>query len=179
MTAALRPATDDDVEDIRRWRNHPSARAVSFTQHEISPAEHRAWWSAVRDDPSRRVLVYEYNGVAAGSVTYTFLDTEARTAKWGCALDVDGLGRDVLPAWLKLEGVLIDYAFDTLGLSMLGGEVLLENKQVWQLHKRFGFTEAQRYTQEIDGVAHEVLWMELTAAARESARESEKGKRRK
>ena len=64
----LRPATDGDVETIRRWRNHPKVRRASFTTHEIGPEEHRAWWEAVSADPTKRVLIFERNGTPGVSV---------------------------------------------------------------------------------------------------------------
>ena len=39
----LRPAAEADRDRVLAWRNHPQVRAVSLTQHEITPAEHAAW----------------------------------------------------------------------------------------------------------------------------------------
>ena len=44
----LRPVNDDDSAGVLRWRNHPDVRAVSLTQHEISPTEHAAYWAEER-----------------------------------------------------------------------------------------------------------------------------------
>ncbi|WP_409489284.1 GNAT family N-acetyltransferase [Amycolatopsis sp. cmx-11-12] len=166
MTGLLIEAGEADLDRIRRWRNHPSVRKVSFTTHEIGADEHRGWFEAVRADPSRRVLVYRHDGVPAGVVLFSDIDTEAGSAEWHFYLDVEGLGRETLPAWLKLEGAAVDYGFDVLGLSLLGGATLADNRQVLQLHKRFGFTETRRYVREVDGEPREVVWTELRAADR-------------
>jgi UDP-4-amino-4,6-dideoxy-N-acetyl-beta-L-altrosamine N-acetyltransferase len=170
MTAVLREADETDLDRIRRWRNHPAVRQVSFTTHEIEAGEHRAWFSKVRADPARRVLVYQHEGVPAGVVLFSDIDRGAGSAEWGFYLDNEGLGRNLLAAWLRLEQAAVDYAFDELGLEVVGGATLADNRQVLQLHKRFGFTEARRYVRDVDGVPREVVWTELRAADRRTGR---------
>jgi UDP-4-amino-4,6-dideoxy-N-acetyl-beta-L-altrosamine N-acetyltransferase len=164
----LRAALDDDSDRILAWRNHPEVRRTSFTTHVIAPEEHRAWWRAVHDDPARRVLVYEHDGVPAGVVTFADIDPASRTACWGYYLDLDGLraGGRLLPAWLGLERDVVAYAFGELGLDRLGGETLAWNTQVLDLHRRFGFRETRRYARVVDGTPHDVVW---TERAREPA----------
>jgi UDP-4-amino-4,6-dideoxy-N-acetyl-beta-L-altrosamine N-acetyltransferase len=172
VIVSLRGAVEADVELIWRWRNHPTVRRVSFTTHEIGLAEHRAWFEAVRTDPTRRVLVYLHQGVPAGVVMFSDIDPMTRSAEWGFYLDIDGLDRSLLAAWMRLEGDAIDYAFDVLGLSTLGGATLATNRPVLQLHQRFGFTEARRYVREVDGEPCEVVWTELLAANRKTRKGS-------
>ncbi|WIM96913.1 GNAT family N-acetyltransferase [Actinoplanes oblitus] len=145
----LRPATDSDRDQVLSWRNHPAVRAVSLTTHEIQPAEHAAWWASHGGD----VLIYEEDGVPAGVVIFN-------GSTWSFYLDVEGLGRRLLPAWMRLEQEAVEYAFGTLGLETLGGETLEENKQVLALHRRFGFRETRRYERLVDGVPKTVVWTE-------------------
>jgi UDP-4-amino-4,6-dideoxy-N-acetyl-beta-L-altrosamine N-acetyltransferase len=167
----LRDAGEADIDLIRRWRNHPRVRQVSFTTHEIDAAEHRAWFDAVLKNPSRRVLIYSCQGKAAGVVLFSDIDSVAKSAEWGFYLDVDGLGDDLVTAWACLEGDAIDYAFDVLGVVTLGGATLAANKQVLQLHGRFGFTETRRYVREVDGEPRDVVWTELRAADRKTRKQ--------
>ena len=76
----LRPAGDADVENMRAWRNQPVNREASIHQHEISADEHRAWWSRVQEDPTRQVLVFEYDGRPLGVVTFFDLDLDGPNA---------------------------------------------------------------------------------------------------
>ena len=145
----LRPARDSDRDLVLPWRNHPSVRAVSLTTHEIAPAEHAAWWARRSAD----VLIYEEDGVPAGVVIFN-------GSTWSFYLDVEGLGRRLLPAWMRLEKEAVEYAFGTLGLETLGGETLADNKQVLALHRRFGFRETRRYERLVDGVPKTVVWTE-------------------
>jgi RimJ/RimL family protein N-acetyltransferase len=166
----LREATDADVDMIRRWRNHPKVRATFIYTDEITPEGHARWWAAVSADPTRRVLIFQYEGIPAGVVTINDHDPVAGTAEWGFFLDVDGLTERgaLLPAWMELERAAVGYGFDTLGLRAMGGRTLAWNKPVLALHRRFGFQEvpARSYLTRIDGVDQQVVWTELTAARR-------------
>jgi hypothetical protein len=134
---------------VLSWRNHPSVRAVSLTTHEIRAAEHAAWWAEHSGD----VLIYEEDGVPAGVVIFN-------GSTWSFYLDVEGLGRRLLPAWMRLEKEAVEHAFGPLGLDTLGGATLAENQQVLALHRRFGFRETHRYERLVDGSPKTVVWME-------------------
>ncbi|GAA1761431.1 GNAT family N-acetyltransferase [Luedemannella helvata] len=155
----LRPATDADRDAVLDWRNHPQVRRASLTWHEIGPAEHAAWWAAVRADPTRRLMIYERRGTPAGVVT--FADLDADVAVWGFYLDVASLeaAGDLLPAWLELERAAVDFAFDELGVGALGGETLAWNTPVIALHRRFGFEVTSTCAVDVDGMPEEVVWM--------------------
>jgi UDP-4-amino-4,6-dideoxy-N-acetyl-beta-L-altrosamine N-acetyltransferase len=163
----LRDATADDLEAIRRWRNHPDVRAVSFTTHEIGADEHLSWWRAASADPSRRILVYERFGVPSGVVTLADLRAGV-DATWGFYLDIAGLEErgELLPAWLEIEREVVAFAFDELGLTRIYGEMLASNQAVRSLHRRFGFTEAGTSVREVDGQPVEVVTIELLAENR-------------
>jgi UDP-4-amino-4,6-dideoxy-N-acetyl-beta-L-altrosamine N-acetyltransferase len=158
----LRAALDTDRDAVLDWRNHPEVRRVSLTTHVIGADEHRAWWKRAADDPARRVLIFEHDGVPAGVVIFSDIDPREKSATWGFYLDVAGLTRagTLLPAWLRLEAQVVAYAFGELGLDRLGGETLASNTQVLALHRRFGFTETRRYTRPVDGIPQDVIWTE-------------------
>jgi UDP-4-amino-4,6-dideoxy-N-acetyl-beta-L-altrosamine N-acetyltransferase len=161
----LRPATDDDVERIRAWRNHPMVRRASIFTEEITPEAHRSWWRRVSDDPGSWVLIFEYEGTPAGVVIFKDHEPEANRAEWGFFLDNAGLtaaGR-LFPAWIALERAAVDYAFGLLNLRTIGGRTLAWNAGVLELHRRTGFREVpeRSYVQRIDDVQQEVRWTEM------------------
>ncbi|WP_019818635.1 GNAT family N-acetyltransferase [Saccharomonospora saliphila] len=157
----LRPATEADVDVIRRWRNHPKVRRSSFTTHEIGPVEHRAWWAVVSAEETRRVLIYERAGVPAGVVIFAGVGSEV--VEWSKYVDVDGLGSERARAWEELEREAAAYAFGELGAERIGAATLAENTPVLRLHARTGFVETRRWVTEIDGEPREVVWNELSA----------------
>ncbi|SCF28551.1 Protein N-acetyltransferase, RimJ/RimL family [Micromonospora viridifaciens] len=150
----LREVTGDDVHLMLSWRNQEMNRQVSKTSHEITPEEHARWWSAVRTDPTRRVLMYLREAVPCGVVTFFDLRLDGpRTGSWGFYLDADGLaGRgETLPAWLAVMRAAVDHAFDDLALDRLDGEVLAHNTVVRQMNRRFRFVEGEPRTEISDG----------------------------
>lgn len=168
----LRLAQDSDRDLVLAWRNHPDVRAVSLTQHVITPQEHAAWWARATVDPTRRVLVYERQGVPSGSVTFFDLaqapgedGAPRRTASWGFFLDVDGLQERgaLLPAWIDVMRRATRYAVEDLRLDVLHGEVLARNEAVRSLNRRFGIREVAEEQREIDGTTQTVLRLELAA----------------
>jgi len=149
---------------MRQWRNHPRVRSASFSAHEIGEAEHARWWAGMKDDPAKRVLMYDHERTAAGVVSFSGLTPGTRSARWAFYLDLDGLERSggLLAAWIGLERAAIDHAFGPLGLTTLCGEVLACNEPVRRLHRRFGFVESPSYILKIDGRRREVVAIELT-----------------
>ncbi|NHN54597.1 UDP-4-amino-4,6-dideoxy-N-acetyl-beta-L-altrosamine N-acetyltransferase [Calidifontibacter sp. DB0510] len=149
----LRPATDQDKEIVRVWRNHPDVRAVSLTRDEISPQQHENYWKSLRGNESRKVFIYERDGRPAGVVTFFDIDPSAKRAMWGYYLDNDGLTRtgELLPAWIEIQRQAVRYADDELGLDVLEGEVLDANAAVRRMNKRNGFEEVATDQREIDG----------------------------
>lgn len=165
----LRPAQPPDRETIRHWRNHPQVRAASFHAGEIGPAEHARWFSAVTSDPSRRLLVYEFDGVASGVVT--FENIRATSASWGFYLDVAGLAErgDTLSAWLGVQAEALDHAFGPLGLEVLTAEVLTDNTAVRRANRRFGFVEGPPGERRVGGRTVRYLPISLRRDARRRA----------
>ncbi len=159
----LRPATDSDIDQIRTWRNHPTVRAVSVTDHEITEAEHAAWFARVRARASDRVLIFVHDGVDAGVVTFAAIDPVSSSATWGFYLDVDGHEErgTALSAWLDVCREALDYGFGELDLRVLHGEVLEHNIVVRRMNRRFGFVEGEAESRDIDGRTVRVLPIHL------------------
>ncbi|MGK5444352.1 GNAT family N-acetyltransferase [Micromonospora sp. URMC 105] len=150
----LREATEDDVNLMLSWRNQETNRQVSKNSHEITAAEHAAWWSRVRADPGRRVLVYVHDGRPCGVVTFFDLRLDGpRTGSWGFYLDAEGLAErgETLPVWLAVMRAAVDHAFDELRLDRLDGEVLADNIVVRRMNRRFRFVEGTEERQVHDG----------------------------
>lgn len=155
----IRRAEEADSADVLKWRNHPEVRAVSLTQHQITEAEHDAWWARTMNDPTRLVCVYEFHGQPAGVVSFFDIDRESRRAWWGYYLDNAGLNErgELLPAWMQIQREAKKYAFDELDLDELLGEVMEANEAVRRMNRMNRFEEVGSYQREIDGKPATVL----------------------
>lgn len=131
----LRPMSDADLERVLVWRNHPSIRANMYTQHEITPEEHRAWWERVKASPAARFFIYERHGEPTGYVAFSEITPGPATASWGFyTAPTAPRGSGSLMTFRAMEMV-----FGTLGLRKLNAEVVRRNVASRALHESFGF----------------------------------------
>lgn len=131
--ASLRLMTEADLPQALAWRNHPEIRRHMYSQAEITPAEHAAWFKTTSVNPARVLLIFELDRVPQGYANFTL--HEGKQAAWGFYLAPDvpkGTGR-------LLGDAITDYAFDVLGLEKIWGEVLVDNVPSQRFHLRHGF----------------------------------------
>lgn len=143
--AILRPALTSDMENLFHWRNHPEVRKYMYSQHEIAWEEHQQWFTSVIQDPQRILLILDREGMDCGCVNFSL--KPAGNAIWGFYLSPEapkGSG--------KLLGKLaIDYAFDTLQVESIIGEVLPDNTASIRFHTRHGFALSAIIPQVVKG----------------------------
>lgn len=159
----LRAATDADVEQMLAWRNQPANREVSNTRHVIGLAEHLAWWERAKADPTRRDLVFEYDGRPLGVVNFFDLDERAGTGSWGFYLDHETTTAEgtAMMAWMQVMKEATSHAFDVLGLAVLEAEVLAHNEAVRMMNRRFRFTEGEPFQRDSGGETITVIPIRL------------------
>lgn len=150
----LRPMTEADLEQVLDWRNHPDVRRYMYTAHEISPEEHRNWFSKVSVNPAVTLLIYEHLDQACGYVNITRGQCP-KVADWGFYLAPvapRGTGR-------SLGKQALIYAFAELNLHKICGQALGFNERSIAFHKALGFTEEGRLRdQHFDGtIFHDVV----------------------
>lgn len=154
----LRPAVTVDLDDIRRWRNHPKVRSASINQHVISEAEHLQWWRRAEDNPRLQVLVFERFGKPSGVMTFNVSD-DSRAASWGFYVDNDGLSSrgELLPALVEIVAEGVKFARDGLGLDRINAETLSTNVAGWNLHRLMGFSMVETQERDRDEVTCKVI----------------------
>lgn len=146
---ALRPLADADLQMVLKWRNRPAVRANMYTQHEITLAEHTAWWTRTKDRKSDRYFIFESASQPCGLVSFNELNLDTKTSFWAFYAAPDapkGSGT-------RMEFLALDYYFQALQMRKLSCEVLAFNKPVLNLHRKFGFQQEGCFTQHalVDG----------------------------
>lgn len=116
------------------WRNHPDVRRAMFTQHEITPPEHQAWFARATPECARLIVLEgptaigfaQFNNVAPDGVS-----------DWGF------YARPGMPkgTGTKLGHAALEHAFDTLKLHKVFAQVMAGNLASLALHRRLGFVE--------------------------------------
>ena len=132
----IRTVTENDLEMLLTWRNHPDVRRYMFTQHEIGLTEHRNWFNKVNLDESRHLLIVEEEMQAFGYVQFSQV-AEGGIAHWGFYVRPDankGTG-------YKLGSVAIKHAFVDLKLHKVCGQAIDSNLASIAFHQRLGFVQ--------------------------------------
>lgn len=129
----VRAMSRQDLELVLGWRNHPEIRRYMYTTHEISLAEHTAWFERASQDPRRHLLVFESGGEAVG---YANLNLKSHgVADWGFYVGPHA----AKGAGSRLGRAVLDHAFGALGLHKVCGEALEFNNRSISFHERLGF----------------------------------------
>lgn len=125
-----------DLDYVLAWRNHPEVRPFMLTQHEITSAEHRAWFDRASRDETCALMVIEEHARPLGCVIFTGVQENA-TANWSfysAPGNPAGTGT-------RICSTALDFAFCELAVHKLAGQVLEFNRASIRLHQRLGFTQ--------------------------------------
>lgn len=134
--SSIRPLEERDLLRILAWRNHPQIRSGMLRQHEISLNEHKAWFLEASKDKARRLLIVEELGEPIGFVQFKGV-MQGGSVEWGFYIEpsaLKGSGR-------KLGIAALNYAFTTLNVHKICGQVLQSNEASLKFHIHMGFTQ--------------------------------------
>ena len=133
---SLRAMSESDLLMVLAWRNAPVVRKNMYTKHEITEAEHRAWFARIKADNSSKWLMHEdENGIPDGVVYFSQISNKHMSAFWGFYGAI-GAKRGV---GTLMEVDALEFAFGELDLHKLNCEVIASNESVVKMHKKFGF----------------------------------------
>ncbi len=138
----LRDLCPEDREMIRNWRNLPEIARNMYTDHEITPEEHKKWFEAIGGDTSRRYWIINYNGRDIGLVNLYAIDRRNRRCHWALYIVDAAAQRKGIGGFV--ERAIMKYVFEEMMLEKLCCEVLAFNHPVIKVHQSFGFIEEGR-----------------------------------
>ena len=139
---SFRRISEGDLKIIRAWRNSPDVARHMYTDHQISEAEHRAWFAKMRSCLDASYWIVEYDGRPVGLANVVEINFDHRSAAWAFYLaEAQVRGKGV---GLYVEYCVLACVFDYWELETLRCEVLETNADVCALHKSVGFAETGR-----------------------------------
>lgn len=145
--------SDKDILRVLAMRNSPDIRCWMYNQAEISESEHLAYIEKLKKDSTKKYFVVVYQEQWVGTINFVEIDEKLSSCSFGMfanpSVKLLGIGR-------ILEQVCIDYAFKILQLNVMNLEVMVGNKQVINLHRKYGF----EITGEKSVCGHSVLVMQ-------------------
>ena len=134
----LRPITADDTELAVRWRNQPSVVANFLYRKPITPKDHEDWLAIeVFNGLVRQFIVCRNeDDKPLGSAYLQNFDEESRRAEWGIYLgEEQTYGKGV---GTEAGHLILDYAFNTLGLHKVVSRVLARNTASARMSEKVG-----------------------------------------
>jgi len=154
----LRPMAESDLQTVLKWRNSEHVRNNMFTDHIISPEEHRAWFEKVSNEKRSLHLIFEYLGRPIGVVNIDQIYRLTNKCVWGFYLGERDLPKGCGSA---MGFFALEYLFDRLGFRKVIGEVFTFNADSMRFHKRLGFIEEGRLAKHClkNGISEDVTTM--------------------
>jgi UDP-2,4-diacetamido-2,4,6-trideoxy-beta-L-altropyranose hydrolase/UDP-4-amino-4,6-dideoxy-N-acetyl-beta-L-altrosamine N-acetyltransferase len=126
---------ENDKALVLNMRNHSQVKKWMYSQDSISKAEHFNFIKSLENDVDRRYFLVKQKEIIIGAVNFANIRSN-KPAIFGFYANpfeqMLGVGR-------MLELTSLHFIFREINLSKLTLEVFSDNKQVVNLHKKFGF----------------------------------------
>jgi len=174
-TVTLREIREPDIELLWKWKNDPTYYEFFYELIPVTLEQHKKWIERVTSDKTEIIFAISNttDDRCIGTVGFQHVDLRNRKAEWGRLLIGDkqhspkGSGKEV-------ESLMLEYAFEHLGLNKLYCEVLSSNDKVVSLHKRFGFVEEGLFKNHVfkNGEFKDVVFLAMYASKYFSSKEN-------
>ena len=135
----LRLMTAEDTENIIKWRNSDVVRKQFIYQKEFTVESHENWIKTMIETgkAAQMMIVLNEGDRAIGSVYVRDIDLEHKKAEYGIFIgETDCLGKGY---GTEAAELMIEYAFDFLGIHKLMLRVYAENERAIKSYEKAGF----------------------------------------
>lgn len=134
----LRKLREQDIEQVRIWRMDPGVSQYMLTDPKITPEQQLKWFNSIKDDPTKKYWIIEFEQKDIGLLSIMNIDTYNKNCLWAFYIvDTNLRGKGI---GKNLECNIHDYVFTELNLNKIYGDVLHTNTKVLNIHKHFGYT---------------------------------------
>nr|WP_223155203.1 UDP-4-amino-4,6-dideoxy-N-acetyl-beta-L-altrosamine N-acetyltransferase [Alkalibacillus aidingensis] len=154
--------TEKHLDRVLTWRNSKHVRQAMYTDHFITPEEHRQWFERVKQDDHKLVWLFTYRDEPIGLVNLTSLDRQHRRCYWGFYM---GELKAPRGAGTAMGILAIDKIFQEQKLHKICAEVIEMNQKSLNYHQKLGFHIEGRLKDHIikNHQYHDVLTLALFA----------------
>jgi diamine N-acetyltransferase len=136
--ATLRPITTDDAETTLRWRLSSRAR---FLQRGAQTVQEQSAWIAAKLATDELNFIIEYKSRSVGMIALHDINPTHKSVQMGRLL----IGEEELvgkaPVAFEADLMLCDYAFDTLKMHKVYGDVLEDNQGMLRTRFYLGYRQ--------------------------------------
>lgn len=143
---ALRPLAEGDLDLLLTWRNSDRVRSWMYSEHIITPEEHRSWFERSLQGEFPATLIFEYRGVPCGVKSFSQIDRCNNRCYWGFYLGETDLPRGCGSA---MGFLALEYIFERQQFRKLCAEAFAFNEGSVRYHTRLGFAQEGRLVQHV------------------------------
>ena len=159
----LRPITDEDTNNIVRWRNSDHVRRNFIYQTLFTPESHREWLkNKVGTGLVEQFIIYSKEAVIdVGSVYLRDIDRTHRRAEFGIFIGEESLmGHGIGSECIRL---IVEYGFQNLRLHKIFLRVLADNEIARKSYEKAGFMQEAYLKDEvcIRGIYKDLILMRI------------------
>jgi UDP-4-amino-4,6-dideoxy-N-acetyl-beta-L-altrosamine N-acetyltransferase len=148
MDIKLRNISEQDLEQIRAWRNSPEVSQYMYTDALISKEQQIQWFQKIQQDASCRYWIIEYDNKDLGLASITTINKTLNSCYWAFYLGDSSVRGKGIGA--KVEYSVLQYVFEELKLNKLCCEVFNFNDSVIKMHEKFGFKREAYYREHCE-----------------------------
>lgn len=137
LSINLRPISQEDTDNIVRWRNSDAVRKNLFSQADATREGHLRWLETMVKTGKCHQFIIELDGRAVGTAFLKNADYENKKAEFGIFIgEADCRGKGV---GQKATELVIDYGFSAMGLNRIYLSVFSDNVAAIKVYKKAGF----------------------------------------
>lgn len=132
----LKKLTEDKIELVREWRNHPKvSRFMEYREH-ITQAMQKKWFENI-DNNNNLFFIIEVASKEIGLINIKDIDYQQKKGEAGIFIFDD----DFLNGLASFQSCMCmyDYFFEDLNMESLSAYILKENKRAIKFNQTFGF----------------------------------------
>ena len=134
---SLKDLKEIHLKKMIKWRSSERINKVSYSDINLNIEDQKKWFNSLQNNLSQKYYAIYYKNKHIGTCYLTDISNKNRSCSFGIYIGEENYL--VSGAGFISELKLINIAFTQFKINRLHCEVLESNKNVIQLHKKFGF----------------------------------------
>ena len=168
----IRRITEQDTDNIIKWRNSPDVNINFIYRRPLTREDHLNWLhkKVETGEVAQFIIHSEELGKDVGSVYLRDIDKEYQKAEYGIFIGEESArGHGIGAAAAKL---ILEYGFEELKLNRIFLRVFARNERAINSYKKAGFVYEGLFRQDVilDGVKEDVVFMSILREDFESSK---------
>lgn len=159
----LRPMTEQDTDNVIKWRNAPSVMENFIYRTPLTRETHLNWYNnrVLTGDVAQFIIVDTEANIDVGSVYLRDIDEQNQKCEFGIFIGEESCRGKGIGA--KASKLILEYAFNELKLNRVFLRVFAKNERAIKSYENAGFKYEGTFRDDviIDGVAYDMVFMAI------------------